>query len=225
MNPLRTSHGIGMTSARTRECLIQLLRDQGIHNQLVLEQIRNVPRHLFVDEALATRAYENTALPIGLGQTISQPFIVARMTEALFEGAEPRKVQGAKCGRHPCGCRLRRETPAPVPRRQAEAQVNPIEFGDLKQTRVAYRRSGIAFGDQPLAEPVRDLVRLVSGQPRPRLLDGIIDSGRGVLHDQRIAEPPVSHLRVGRLERAHEQPPRLDDVHAATRRARARRGP
>jgi protein-L-isoaspartate(D-aspartate) O-methyltransferase len=100
MNPLRTSHGIGMTSARTRERLIQLLRDQGIHNQLVLEQIRNVPRHLFVDEALATRAYENTALPIGLGQTISQPFIVARMTEALFEGAEPRKVLeiGTGCG-------------------------------------------------------------------------------------------------------------------------------
>jgi protein-L-isoaspartate(D-aspartate) O-methyltransferase len=92
--------GIGMTSARTRERLVQLLTDQGIHNATVLQQIRSVPRHLFVDEALATRAYENTALPIGLGQTISQPFIVARMTEALFEGAEPRKVLeiGTGCG-------------------------------------------------------------------------------------------------------------------------------
>lgn len=100
MNPARTNHGIGMTSARTRERLVQLLRDQGIRNVAVLEQIRTVPRHLFVDEALATRAYENTALPIGLGQTISQPFIVARMTEALFEGAEPRKVLeiGTGCG-------------------------------------------------------------------------------------------------------------------------------
>jgi protein-L-isoaspartate(D-aspartate) O-methyltransferase len=93
-------HGIGMTSARTRERLVQRLRDQGIRNEAVLGQIRNVPRHLFIDEALATRAYEDTALPIGLGQTISQPFIVARMTEALFEGAEPRKVLeiGTGCG-------------------------------------------------------------------------------------------------------------------------------
>lgn len=99
MNSLRTT-GIGMTSARTRERLVQKLIEQGIRNPAVLEQIRSVPRHLFVDEALATRAYENTALPIGLGQTISQPFIVARMTEALFEGAEPRKVLeiGTGCG-------------------------------------------------------------------------------------------------------------------------------
>jgi protein-L-isoaspartate(D-aspartate) O-methyltransferase len=100
MNPARSQTGIGMTSARTRERLVQLLRDQGVRSPAVLEQIRTVPRHLFVDEALATRAYENTALPIGLGQTISQPFIVARMTEALFEGAEPRKVLeiGTGCG-------------------------------------------------------------------------------------------------------------------------------
>ena len=100
MNSLIASTGIGMTSARTRERLVQKLVDQGIRNPVVLEQIRNVPRHLFVDEALATRAYENTALPIGLGQTISQPFIVARMTEALFEDAEPRKVLeiGTGCG-------------------------------------------------------------------------------------------------------------------------------
>jgi protein-L-isoaspartate(D-aspartate) O-methyltransferase len=91
--------GIGMTSARTRERLVQRLREQGISNTHVLDQIRNVPRHLFVDEALATRAYEDTALPIGLGQTISQPYVVARMTEALLEGA-PRKVLeiGTGCG-------------------------------------------------------------------------------------------------------------------------------
>lgn len=93
-------NGIGMTSARTRERLVQRLRDQGITNPQVLEQIRNVPRHLFVDEALATRAYEDTALPIGLGQTISQPYVVARMTEALIEGTAPRKVLeiGTGCG-------------------------------------------------------------------------------------------------------------------------------
>ena len=76
--------GIGMTSARTRERLIQRLMEQGIQNPQVLDRIRAVPRHLFVDEALASRAYEDTALPIGFGQTISQPYIVARMTEALL---------------------------------------------------------------------------------------------------------------------------------------------
>jgi protein-L-isoaspartate(D-aspartate) O-methyltransferase len=78
--------GIGMTSQRTRERLIQRLRDEGIHDPRVLDRMRNTPRHLFVDEALASRAYEDTALPIGNGQTISQPYIVARMTEALLQG-------------------------------------------------------------------------------------------------------------------------------------------
>jgi protein-L-isoaspartate(D-aspartate) O-methyltransferase len=92
--------GIGMTSARTRERLIQRLRAQGIVDPQVLDQIRNVPRHQFVDEALATRAYEDTALPIGYAQTISQPYVVARMTEALLEGTPPRKVLeiGTGCG-------------------------------------------------------------------------------------------------------------------------------
>jgi protein-L-isoaspartate(D-aspartate) O-methyltransferase len=85
------SQGIGMTSQRTRDRLVQRLRSEGIVNAAVLEAIRATPRHLFVDEALASRAYEDTALPIGSGQTISQPYIVARMTELLLE-VEPRKV-------------------------------------------------------------------------------------------------------------------------------------
>ena len=92
--------GIGMTSARTRERLVQRLRDEGIENIHVLEAIRNTPRHLFMDEALASRAYEDTALPIGHGQTISQPYIVARMTEALLETGPLHKVLevGTGCG-------------------------------------------------------------------------------------------------------------------------------
>ncbi len=78
--------GIGMTSLRTRERLVERLISQGIQRIDVLEAIRNTPRHLFVDEALAQRAYEDTALPIGHGQTISQPYIVARMTEAVMAG-------------------------------------------------------------------------------------------------------------------------------------------
>ncbi|MDB6042236.1 MAG: pcm [Gammaproteobacteria bacterium] len=89
-----------MTSARTRDRLVQRLREQGISNLAVLDRIRNVPRHIFVDEALGTRAYEDTALPIGFGQTISQPYIVARMTEALLEGGPLLKVLevGTGCG-------------------------------------------------------------------------------------------------------------------------------
>src|SRR6185312_10151764 len=92
--------GIGMTSARTRDRLVQRLRDQGITNLAVLDRVRNVPRHIFVDEALGSRAYEDTALPIGFGQTISQRYIVARMTEALLQGPAPRNVLevGTGCG-------------------------------------------------------------------------------------------------------------------------------
>ena len=85
-------HGIGMTSQRTRDRLIQRLREEGIRDERVLEAMRNVPRHLFVDEALATRAYEDTALPIGQGQTISQPYIVALMTQTLLVGGRLKKV-------------------------------------------------------------------------------------------------------------------------------------
>ncbi len=92
--------GIGMTSARTRDRLVDRLMNHGIRATDVLEQIRNVPRHLFVDEALASRAYEDTALPIGHAQTISQPYVVAKMTEALlcdFAGDRVLEI-GTGCG-------------------------------------------------------------------------------------------------------------------------------
>jgi len=92
--------GIGMTSERTRERLVRRLVEEGIRDQRVLEVMRNTPRHLFVDEALASRAYEDTALPIGHGQTISQPYIVARMTEALVAAGPLDRVLevGTGCG-------------------------------------------------------------------------------------------------------------------------------
>jgi len=85
-------NGIGMTSQRTRERLIQRLVDQGVSNTVVLDVIRTTPRHLFLDEAMAHRAYEDVALPIGFNQTLSQPYIVARMTELLLGAGPLRRV-------------------------------------------------------------------------------------------------------------------------------------
>jgi protein-L-isoaspartate(D-aspartate) O-methyltransferase len=90
--------GIGLTSQRARDRLIATLKEMGIKALPVLEVMRSTPRHLFVDEALASRAYENNALPIGFGQTISQPYVVARMTAALLADAAPGMLRVLEIG-------------------------------------------------------------------------------------------------------------------------------
>ena len=91
--------GIGMTSDRTRRRLVEQLRDMGVINKRVLQIIQSLPRHIFVDEALASRAYENTALPIGHGQTISQPYTVGLMTQILFDKPRAKVLEiGTGCG-------------------------------------------------------------------------------------------------------------------------------
>jgi protein-L-isoaspartate(D-aspartate) O-methyltransferase len=90
--PASDLKGEGMTSQRARDRLAANLKEGGIHDPRVIDVIRNTPRHHFIDQALHSRAYENTALPIGHGQTISQPWVVARMTEALIEFGMPQKV-------------------------------------------------------------------------------------------------------------------------------------
>jgi len=97
---MRDLRGIGMTSQRTRARMVQRLREKGIRDERVLGAMAGVPRHLFVEEALASRAYEDTALPIGFSQTISQPFVVARMVELVLQKEEPGKVLevGTGCG-------------------------------------------------------------------------------------------------------------------------------
>jgi len=92
--------GIGMTSLRTRERMLTRLREQGIKDEVVLSAISAIPRHIFVDEALSIRAYEDVSLPIGFGQTISQPYIVARMSELLRNGQPLQKILeiGTGCG-------------------------------------------------------------------------------------------------------------------------------
>lgn len=96
----RNFQGIGMTSQRTRDRLIKRLREQGVIDEAVLDVMARVPRHLFVDEALSHRAYEDTALPIGYSQTISQPYIVAQMTQCLLTNGVPNSVLeiGTGCG-------------------------------------------------------------------------------------------------------------------------------
>ena len=93
-------HGVGMTSQRTRERMIERLREQGIRDEKVLVAMAAIPRHIFVEQALAQRAYEDTALPLGFSQTISQPYVVARMIELLRAGRELGKTLeiGTGCG-------------------------------------------------------------------------------------------------------------------------------
>lgn len=93
-------HGVGMTSQRTRERMIERLREQGIRDEKVLAAMAAIPRHIFVEQALAQRAYEDTALPLGFSQTISQPYVVARMIELLRAGRELGKTLevGTGCG-------------------------------------------------------------------------------------------------------------------------------
>jgi protein-L-isoaspartate(D-aspartate) O-methyltransferase len=97
---MRDLGGIGMTSQRTRARMVQRLRENGIRDERVLAAMASVPRHLFVEEALASRAYEDTALPIGFSQTISQPFVVARMVELVLQKQKSGRVLevGTGCG-------------------------------------------------------------------------------------------------------------------------------
>ena len=175
--------GIGMTSARTRERLVERLRLEGISNLKVLERIRNVPRHLFVDEALASRAYEDTALPIGHGQTISQPFVVARMTESLLESGPVDKVLeiGTGCGYQTAVMAALVGTVYTIER------IGPL----LTRTRKLLRELGfknIRFrhGDGWLgwdrAAPFDGIILTAAPQEVPQtLLDQLADGGRMVL--------------------------------------------
>ena len=172
-----------MTSARTRERLVERLRLEGISNLKVLERIRNVPRHLFVDEALASRAYEDTALPIGHGQTISQPFVVARMTESLLESGPVDKVLeiGTGCGYQTAVMAALVGTVYTIER------IGPL----LTRTRKLLRELGfknIRFrhGDGWLgwdrAAPFDGIILTAAPQEVPQtLLDQLADGGRMVL--------------------------------------------
>jgi protein-L-isoaspartate(D-aspartate) O-methyltransferase len=183
----RNIQGIGMTSARTRERLAQRLADQGIRSPAVLERIRSVPRHLFVDEALETRAYEDSALPIGLGQTISQPWIVALMTQALVEQDSGDRALG-KVLEVGTGCGYQTAVLSPLARqvftierigslqRAARTRLNQLGFGNIRY------RHGDGMAGWPGQAPFDGII--VTAAPEdipPALLEQLAPGGRLVI--------------------------------------------
>lgn len=175
--------GIGMTSQRTRERLIQRLRDEGLSNQQVLDVIRNTPRHLFVDEALAHRAYEDTALPIGNNQTISQPYMVGRMTELLLaEGPLDKVLEiGTGCGYQTAVLAQLVERVFSVERIQALQERAKEQLAELNLRNVVYRWGDGWDGWNALA-PYNGIIVTAGAKEIPQaLLDQLAIGGRLVI--------------------------------------------
>lgn len=176
--------GIGMTSQRTRTRMIERLREQGIANEVVLNAMAVVPRHVFVEEAMAHRAYEDTALPLILGQTISQPYIVARMIELLLEnraGLGKTLEIGTGCGYQAAVlAQLTREIfsverLAPLLNRARE---------NLRQLKLSYIRLKYAdgMGGLPMAAPFDSIVVAAAGASVPQALrEQLAPGGRLVI--------------------------------------------
>lgn len=172
--------GIGMTSQRTRERLAQRLGDEGIRDPRVLNVIRHVPRHLFMDEALASRAYEDTALPIGYGQTISQPYVVARMTEALIEPGIPRRVLEVGTGSGYQAAILAALVPAVYTVERLEALhirarrlFREVGIDNIRQ------RLGDGYAGWPEAAPFEAIIVTAAPETLPdALLDQLAEGGR-----------------------------------------------
>ena len=176
-----------MTSARTRDRLVRRLSREGIGNQAVLDRIREVPRHLFVDEALASRAYEDTALSIGFGQTISQPYIVALMTEALVGALAP----GEKLGRVlevGTGCGYQTAVAAPFARhifslerlfpliRRAQARLRELQISNVTL------RHADGWRGWPSQAPFQGIVVAAASPTIPdELLAQLDDGGRLII--------------------------------------------
>ncbi|TDY00142.1 protein-L-isoaspartate(D-aspartate) O-methyltransferase [Thiohalophilus thiocyanatoxydans] len=175
--------GIGMTSQRTRDRLIERLREKGITNEAVLEVMRRTPRHIFVDEALATRAYEDTALPIGSGQTISQPYIVARMTEVLLGAGSPQRVLevGTGCGYQTAILAQLVEKVFTVERIAPLLQRARNLLYELRLSNVRYQHSDGNWGWQAHAPYDGIIVTAAPQNVPPELLGQLGDGGRLVI--------------------------------------------
>ncbi|MFA7592652.1 MAG: protein-L-isoaspartate(D-aspartate) O-methyltransferase [Thiohalobacteraceae bacterium] len=172
-----------MTSQRTRDRLIDRLREKGIRSEAVLEVMRRTPRHLFVDEALSSRAYEDTALPIGFNQTISQPYIVARMTEALLAEGIPAKVLEVGTGSGYQAAVLAQLVPRVYTVERIDALVRSARqrFRTLELRNIQLKQSDGSWGWPQQAPFDAILVTAAPAEiPRP-LLEQLADGGRLVI--------------------------------------------
>lgn len=175
--------GIGMTSQRTRERLVQRLREEGLNNTEVLDVILRTPRHLFVDEALAHRAYEDTALPIGNNQTISQPYMVGRMTELLLAAGPLDKVLeiGTGCGYQTAVLAQLVERVFSVERIQSLQERAKEQLAELNLRNVVYRWGDGWDGWNALA-PYNGIIVTAGAKKIPQaLLDQLAVGGRLVI--------------------------------------------
>jgi protein-L-isoaspartate(D-aspartate) O-methyltransferase len=177
-------HGIGMTSQRTRARMIERLREMGIRNEAVLAAMAAVPRHVFVEEALASRAYEDTALPLGMGQTISQPFVVARMIELLLNGrtslGKTLEV-GAGCGYQAAVLAQLTADVFAIERLAPLLEKAKANMRQLKQFNVRLKHGDGRLG-MPEAAPFDSIIVAAAGlEVPPALLEQLAPGGRLVL--------------------------------------------
>lgn len=178
--------GIGMTSLRTRERMIERLREQGIRDERVLAAMGNVPRHIFVEEALASRAYEDTALPLGFQQTISQPYVVARMIELLLDGPQPRELGrtlevGAGCGYQAAVLALLTRELYAIERIDALLVRARKHLAQLRLGHVRMKHADGSFG-LPEAAPFMSIIVAAAASRIPQtLLDQLAPGGRLIL--------------------------------------------
>ena len=177
-------HGIGMTSQRTRTRMIERLREMGIRNEAVLNAMAAVPRHVFVEEALASRAYEDTALPLGMGQTISQPFVVARMIELLLNGrtslGKTLEV-GAGCGYQAAVLAQLTTDVFAIERLAPLLEKAKANMRQLKQFNVRLKHGDGRLG-MPEAAPFDSIIVAAAGlEVPPALLEQLAVGGRLVL--------------------------------------------
>jgi len=183
MMPGRPHTGYGMTSQRTRARMIERLREQGIVDEEVLAAIAAVPRHVFVEEALASRAYEDTALPLGFSQTISQPYVVARMIEALRAGRDLGKTLeiGAGCGYQAAVLAQLTDEVYAVERIAPLLAKAKLNLRTIKQLKVRLKHADGQLG-LPEAAPFDTIIVAAAAAHVPRaLLQQLAPNGRMIL--------------------------------------------
>ena len=187
--------GIGMTSPRTRARLVERLKQQGIEDTKVLAAINSVPRHIFVDEALAHRSYEDSSLPIGFGQTISQPFVVALMTQTLLAGSKAQRVleigTGSGYQSAVLATLVRRVYSVERIKGLIERAKERLAALNLRNVLIKYDDGNMGWPQQGPFDAV--IVTAAAEQVPQELLDQLEDGGRLVVP---VGESDVQELRV-----------------------------